>query len=211
MTALTRGQTATPTASTSLRVLTAPDVPATAELLATSFEKDQASVAFVADPERRLCLNTLSSARSLHAAIPHASVYGAEIDGTLAGVAIWHPPGASRGTLTTNLRCARDLAAQLPTLPPVVASLARTLITDRRAAARFASQHRRGASFSKRATGRPGISPFLRPMPPTAVVAWPASCWTTFSNVATRMASPPGSRPPIPSTLPSTKATGSRR
>lgn len=143
MTGPTRPETsAAPSAA--LRVLTDHDIPAAAELLARSFEQDPGSVAFVADPGCRVRLNALSSTHTLRAAVPHASVYGAEVDGMLAGVAVWHPPGASTRSLPADLGYARSLGGQLPALLPVAARLASTLMRDRRAATRLALEHRAG-------------------------------------------------------------------
>jgi GNAT superfamily N-acetyltransferase len=139
MTVMTAPATAT---AARLRILADSDVASAARLLGRSFDDDPGSVVFVDDPQLRLRLNELSSARALRAALPHASAYGAEIDEGLAGVAIWHPPGTKSGSVSASVRYARALAGELPELPPVVARLATTLITDLPAARRLTARRR---------------------------------------------------------------------
>lgn len=125
-----------------LRVLTAANVSAAAQLVARSFDEDPGSAAFVADPMHRLRLNELSSRRALQAALPYAAVYGVEVDAELAGVAIWHPPAARMTSLSASTQYYRALVQDLPVLPPVLARLIRTLVKERRAVLRLLGQRR---------------------------------------------------------------------
>ena len=127
-----------------LRVLTEADLAAAAHLLGRSLEQDPGSTAFVADSTHRRRFNDLGARRVLETALPYATVHGAETGGALAGVAVWHPPAARIGSLSATMQYYRDLARDLPMLPPVLARLGSTLVKEHRAALQLIREHRDG-------------------------------------------------------------------
>jgi GNAT superfamily N-acetyltransferase len=91
----------------SVRLLREHDVPAAASVLARAFADEPSKrVLFGHEPGRRgpfadaatRTRFTEAAARArLRAAMPYAAVYVAEVAGTIAGVAVWHPPGVRPG------------------------------------------------------------------------------------------------------------------
>lgn len=127
-----------------LRVLTDADLAVAAKLLGRSLEQDPGSTAFVADPAHRRRFNELGARRVIQAALPYATVHGAETGGALAGVAVWHPPAARTGSLSGTLQYYRDLARDLPMLPPVLARVGSILGTEPRAVLQLLREHADG-------------------------------------------------------------------
>jgi ribosomal protein S18 acetylase RimI-like enzyme len=107
-----------------LRVLGSDDIAAAATMLARGFAAEPGSVAMFPDPAVRTQVFELSITGALHAAVPHASVHGVEVDGELGGVALWHPPGVTGTDLATRLRAVPSFVGALPVLASQVPHLA---------------------------------------------------------------------------------------
>ena len=111
------GHTATPTpadrpTAPSIRLLDPRDVPAAAAVLARAFAEEpakqtlfgNASAGWVpfADASTRTRFAEAAARGRLRAAMPYAAVHVAELDGTIAGVAMWYPPGVKPGALPSS-------------------------------------------------------------------------------------------------------------
>jgi GNAT superfamily N-acetyltransferase len=90
-----------------VRLLREHDVPAAAAVLARAFADEPSKrVLFGHEPGRwapfadattRTRFTETAARGRLRAALPYAAVHGAELDGTIAGVAVWYPPGVTPG------------------------------------------------------------------------------------------------------------------
>ena len=134
------------------RLLGHEDLDDAAAVLARSFMVEPGSRAMFPDPELRRRYLELGGRIELDATLPYASVYGAELDGQLAGIAVWHPPNVKPRPFGAIARSRRELLAQAPALargtPHVLSMLpphARAglrLVRSRNRAAKQASQGR---------------------------------------------------------------------
>jgi GNAT superfamily N-acetyltransferase len=96
----------------SVRLLREHDVPVAATVLARAFADEPSKrVLFGHEPGRRgPFADTVTRTRfteavaraRLRAAMPYAAVHVAELDGTIAGVAVWYPPGVRPGALPSS-------------------------------------------------------------------------------------------------------------
>lgn len=113
--------TPSPLASTSagsLRLLTANDVAMAADVFAQAFDGDPVAWLLLPDPAARGRFARWLGAAYVRASLPYASVWGVEVGGELAGLAVWHPPSVVPGSVG-------DTLALLRGLPDVVTALAR--------------------------------------------------------------------------------------
>jgi ribosomal protein S18 acetylase RimI-like enzyme len=113
--------TPSPLASTSagsLRLLTPDDLPAAAEVFARAFDGDPVASLLLPDDDARGRFACWLGEASVRAALPYASVYGVEVTGELAGLAVWHPPSVVPGSVG-------DTLALLRGVPGVLTALAR--------------------------------------------------------------------------------------
>ncbi len=107
-----------PKPSAPVRRLEAHDVPVAATVLARAFAEEptkralfgdgSAAASYFADPSTRTRFTEAAAEGRLRAALPYATSYVAEVDGTIAGVAMWYPPGVKPSQLPS--------AVVLPTL-----------------------------------------------------------------------------------------------
>jgi ribosomal protein S18 acetylase RimI-like enzyme len=115
------------TGTTQVRSLTAADIDRAAELVADAFADEPQTAALVPDPEHRRAVLLITARRLVRAHLPYATAFGADIDGRLAGVALWNPPHVRPSALSGRRQWASDVAEArstlLATLPATVASL----------------------------------------------------------------------------------------
>jgi ribosomal protein S18 acetylase RimI-like enzyme len=132
-----------------LAVLTPADVERAAALLARAFAADPSHVALVPDENERLRLLRLHALVRLRTATRHAAAYGVTEDGTLAGVAVWHPPGVAVGAAAAAAGLVRLFEGgrrSYRTLRHIVSLLR----GERAALRRFASERARAAREAQR-------------------------------------------------------------
>lgn len=95
-----------------MRLLAPRDVPTAAAVLARAFAEEPAKrVLFgdasaagtpFADASTRTRFAEAAARGRLNAAAHYAAVHVAEVDGTIAGVALWYPPGVKPGALSSS-------------------------------------------------------------------------------------------------------------
>lgn len=139
---------------TAVRVLDARDAPAAAALLARGFAQEPGGVALLRDPVTRDLLLRSSAAEELRSVLPLGTVHGVVVDGSLAAIAVWHPPGVAPTSLPTRVRKvaaalphARRLAAAAPTIAVTVLGNARSGRALQRERARAVAEASRGTSW----------------------------------------------------------------
>jgi ribosomal protein S18 acetylase RimI-like enzyme len=88
------------------------DLPVAAALLARGFDEEPGNRVLFPDPELRGELAPLIFTKELKAALPYASVFGAEVEGELGGAAIWHPPGVAPRSLVATAELLGGLATR---------------------------------------------------------------------------------------------------
>jgi GNAT superfamily N-acetyltransferase len=126
----------------SVRLLREHDVPAAASVLARAFADEPSKrVLFGHEPGRRgPFADTVTRTRfteavaraRLRAAMPYAAVHVAELEGTIAGVAVWYPPGVTPGALPSAAVVPALLTSGTRVLS-LIAHLASSLWRDRSA------------------------------------------------------------------------------
>ncbi len=109
------------------RLLTADDVDEAGQLLAAAFDEEPQSMVFLPDPTHRRELSLVTARREVRSRLRYATAFGADLDGRLAGVALWNPPNVHPSPLSGRLRWALELlavrAAVMPALPPAARAL----------------------------------------------------------------------------------------
>ncbi len=118
--------TPSPLASTSagsLRLLTANDVAMAADVFARAFDGDPVAWVLLPDAAARGRFARWLGAAYVRAALPYASVWGVEVRGKLAGLAVWHPPSVVPGSVGDTLALLRDLPGVLTALARMPARL----------------------------------------------------------------------------------------
>lgn len=110
-----------PGAAVAVRTATAADLDGATEVLVRAFVEEPGNVALLPDPETREAMVRVVVGPELKGAMRYGTVHVATVDGQVAGVAVWHPPGAPAVTLGTLLRTAIgtlvDPRAYLRSLP----------------------------------------------------------------------------------------------
>jgi ribosomal protein S18 acetylase RimI-like enzyme len=125
-------------ASARPRVLTRADVPAAADVFATSFLVEPGLAALVPDPAVRSRILAYNGRLIVERVLGHATAFGIEAEGELAALAVWDPPGVRPGlpplrTLPTLVQRTALVAAQLPGMAGPVRSHRNELIPLARA------------------------------------------------------------------------------
>jgi len=115
-----------------IRVLTTADVEAAALLLADAFDNEPQTVAFLPDPRHRRELSLVTARRELRSHLRYATAFGAELEGRLAGVAIWNPPNVHPSPLVGRLRWVLDLVAARAAVASATPQVVTTLWRERR-------------------------------------------------------------------------------
>jgi ribosomal protein S18 acetylase RimI-like enzyme len=111
--------TPSPLASTSagsLRLLANDDLPAASDVFARAFDVDPVVSLLLPDDVARARFARWMGEASIRAALPYASVWGVEVTGELAGLAVWHPPSVVPGSIGDTLALLRGVPAVLPDL-----------------------------------------------------------------------------------------------
>jgi GNAT superfamily N-acetyltransferase len=134
-----------PRGAPSVRLLREHDVPAAAAVLARAFADEPSKRVLLgpepgrwapfADADTRTRFTEASARVRLLAAMPYAAVHVAELDGTIAGVAVWYPPGVTPGALPSTAVVPALLTSGTRVLS-LIAHLASSLWRDRSAVRR---------------------------------------------------------------------------
>lgn len=111
------------------RVATSSDIPEAAAVLAEAFADDPLMTAIWPDQrQRRNALPRYFAASLRHFHIPRGGVCLATgIDGAIAAVAVWDPPGQWENNLTTTIRALPELLPALRTRAAAAITIRRTL------------------------------------------------------------------------------------
>lgn len=126
-----------------IRLLTADDVDAASQLLSEAFTEEPQSVALLPDPRVRYELSLVTARREVRSRLRYAAAFGAELDGRLAGVALWNPPNVRPSSLVGRLQWVRDLAAERASVAAAVRPAVGALWRERRSLAHTLSVRRR--------------------------------------------------------------------
>jgi GNAT superfamily N-acetyltransferase len=126
-----------------LRLLEVADVDEAAEMLARAFAAEPGNLALYPDPAvRRTLLET--GARSIVRSIVRlGTAHGVEVDGQLAAIALWHPPGVPATSLRDLVQLGRDKLGEAPTVVRAVPGAARRALREPRAALRLVRARQR--------------------------------------------------------------------
>jgi GNAT superfamily N-acetyltransferase len=113
---------AAPRATTAIdvRSLTAEHREAAIDVLARGFAEEPGNAALVPDAASRATMLQVGARLEIARAMPLGSVHVALVDGNVGGVALWHPPGRSAGSLS-GLSWA--VARSLPAIPSLLRPL----------------------------------------------------------------------------------------
>ena len=131
-----------------VRLLEPDDVRRASVVLARAFADEPSAVALLPDPTERRRLAVFKAEQVVRATLPHASVYGMEFRGELAGVAVWHPPNVTPRSAAATLRLLAGVTAFAPEFGRALAPALPRLWEDRQAALRIITQRSRAARAS---------------------------------------------------------------
>ncbi|WP_280490188.1 GNAT family N-acetyltransferase [Nocardia carnea] len=111
------------------RVATSSDIPEAAAVLADAFADDPLMTAIWPDQrQRHHALPRYFAASLRHFHVPRGGVgLATGIDGTIAAVAVWDPPGQWENNLTSTVRALPDLLPALRTRAAAAITIRRTL------------------------------------------------------------------------------------
>jgi GNAT superfamily N-acetyltransferase len=99
-----------------VRVLGDPDLDEAAVLLARGFAEEPGNRALLPDPELRRRALELGARMQISVVLPYATVHGVDLEGRLAGIAVWHPPQVEPKALAALPRFGLDLVVEAPVL-----------------------------------------------------------------------------------------------
>ena len=99
-----------------LRALERRDLDEAAGILARAFAEEPGNRALFPDPELRRRYLELAGRMQIDAALPYAAVYGVQVDGRIAGLAVWHPPHVKPRPLAAIAGSHREALVQAPAL-----------------------------------------------------------------------------------------------
>jgi GNAT superfamily N-acetyltransferase len=120
-----------------VRMLGPRDTADAARVLVRAFHDDPAFVALIPDPETRSrLLRALALARARDAG-RYAAAHGVRLEGELAGVALWTPPGTGLRVLPAAATLIRNVLGGGP-ITPTIAHVSSVLWRDRRVMPRLA-------------------------------------------------------------------------
>jgi GNAT superfamily N-acetyltransferase len=129
MTMATR-TTGTETSLATVRVLDDDDARVAAEVLARGFAEEPGNVALIPDPELRRSILAAAAPRLLRGSLRYGTVHGATVDGELAAVAVWQPPGVPSVTVRDLREQIIDNVVNAPTLARAVPGAAKVFIRN---------------------------------------------------------------------------------
>lgn len=112
------------------RLLAEEDVDAGAAVIARAFHADPVLRVVLPDPEERERFAAWFAAWQVRTAVPYASVWGVEVAGELAGVAVWRPPSVSPGSAGATFASVRSLPEVAPSLLGVPPRMLRALVGE---------------------------------------------------------------------------------
>lgn len=113
-----------------VRTLKPADAPVAATVLAQAFIQEPAKLVILPDTKiRRTFLESIVSVR-LYDALRCGWAHGAQLDGELAAVALWYPPGVSLLSLGGAARGALTVFSVLGSLARAFPRMTRTLLSD---------------------------------------------------------------------------------
>jgi GNAT superfamily N-acetyltransferase len=93
------------------------DLDAAIDVLARGFAQEPGNLALLPDPATRARALRTATRLGLSSVMPLGWVHVATVDGVVGGVAIWHPPGRSSGSVAV---LARALVHEVPALPSLL-------------------------------------------------------------------------------------------
>jgi ribosomal protein S18 acetylase RimI-like enzyme len=125
--------------------LGAADVPVAARIVARAFVVEPSATLLFPDEGDRVRIAELKAAKLLRSATPLSTVYGVDIGDDLAGVAVWHPPGVTPGSLAATVAYAGGLVSQAPRVARMLPRAGALLGSDARALGRLLRERRRAA------------------------------------------------------------------
>jgi GNAT superfamily N-acetyltransferase len=132
------------------RLLGREDLDDAAVVLARAFAEEPGNRALFPDPELRRRYLELGARIKLDATLPYASVYGLEVEGRPAGIAVWHPPKVKPRPLGAIARSRRELLVQAPELARGTPHVLSMLPPHARAGIRLLRARNRGAEEASR-------------------------------------------------------------
>lgn len=136
--------------SLDLRSLDMDDVAEASELLARGFAEEPGNRVLLPDPDARHQLLVVATAVTLRETIPLGTVHGAFVDGDLAAIAIWHPPGWRPSPLRTLRRTAVHKLAQASSLARSLPPAALVVGRQAHRAVQFVGRRRRAVASASR-------------------------------------------------------------
>lgn len=154
MATATKTPTATSPTTTPVRALKPAEAREAAALLARGFAEEPGNVTLFPDPEARRVVFETSSYNMLRSTLPYGTVHVVEDGGSLAAIALWHPPGSSTTSLASvargaagKLANATTLARALPHKASVLLGVAPQAVGLARARGRAVAEASRGATW----------------------------------------------------------------
>jgi GNAT superfamily N-acetyltransferase len=133
-----------------VRVLARRDLDEAAVVLARSFDVEPGGRALFPDPQLRRRYLEIGGRMQIDAALPYATVYGLEVEGRLAGIAVWQPPSTKPRLLGALASNGREVAAQTPALARATPHVLSLLPRHARDGARLVRARNRAAKRASR-------------------------------------------------------------
>ena len=133
-----------------VRVLAPADGRAAAACLARGFDQEPAKLAMLPRPEQRQVVLEMAAANQLHAALRYGTAHAAVVDGELASVAVWSPPGVSPITASGAVRAGLALLTNLPAVAGAVPQVVSVLVRDLPGGVALVRQRRRAVDQASR-------------------------------------------------------------
>jgi GNAT superfamily N-acetyltransferase len=132
------------------RLLEHRDLDDAAKLLARAFAVEPGNRALFPDPEVRQRYLELGARVKLDATLPYAAAYGTEVEGRLAGIALWHPPNVKPRSFGAVTRHRREVLGQAPDLARGLPHVLTMLPPHARAGLRLVRARNRGVHEASR-------------------------------------------------------------
>lgn len=136
--------------SLDLRSLDMDDAAEASELLARGFAEEPGNRVLLPDPDTRHQLMVVATTVTLRETIPLGTVHGAVVNGGLAAVAIWHPPGWRPAPLRTLRRTAVGKLAQASSVARSLPPASRVVGRQAHRAIGFVGRRRRAVATASR-------------------------------------------------------------
>jgi GNAT superfamily N-acetyltransferase len=127
-----------------VRVLGPADEEAAVALLARGFAAEPGNLALYPDLAVRETMLQSGARVFVRSVTPLGCAHGVEVDGTLAAIALWHPPGVPATTVRDLLATVRVKASEAPTIARAIPGVARRTLADPFASLRLVRLRARG-------------------------------------------------------------------